>query len=100
MSRNLYKLIQDLEKRIEHQEVQIRLLQNNVSHLETLLRIKDKVPERPFYPLPETPWYEHHPNPVWMDSSDSITKSPKVTSEYKELGDDPFIKLMKETFDL
>lgn len=102
MSRNLYKLIQRLEDRVEELEKRNRFLENQVDHLETLMRLKDKIPERPFFPntpLPESPWYKAYP-PVWMDNNDSITKCPKITAKYEELEDDPFIKLMKETFDL
>lgn len=90
MSRNLYKIIQKLEKRIDEQEVQIRLLQNEVSHLDTLLRLRDKIKERPVYPQqPINPWYKEP----------TLSPPYKITCEDK-LEDDPFVKLMKETFNL
>lgn len=99
MSRNLYKYIQELEKRVDSLELKCRLLENNVDHLETLLRLKDKLPERPFYPNPTIPddvWYRRA-TPIWMDNNDSITKTPPVTCSVK-IEEDPFVKIMKGTF--
>lgn len=97
MSRNLYKYIQELEKRVDSLELKCRLLENNVDHLETLLRLKDKLPERPFYPnpTPELPWYKA--TPTWMDNNDSITETTPITCSVK-FEEDPFVKIMKGTF--
>ena len=86
MSRNLYKLISELQDEVKLLKTKIKLLENQQDHLETLLRLKDKCPERPFYPnQPTSPWYYE----------------PTLTPPYKitcELEDDPFVKLCKETF--
>lgn len=85
MSRNLYKLILNLENEVKLLKTKVNLLENQCDHLETLLRLKDKIPTRPFYPNPETPWY----------------KEPTLEPPYKvtcKTEDDPFVKLMKDTF--
>ena len=89
MSRNLYKLVKELEERVEKLEVKNRLLENQCDHLETLLRIKDRCPERPFYPnQPISPWYKEP----------TLEPPYKVTCDTSKLKDDPFVKLMCDTF--
>lgn len=94
MSRDLYKLILKLEKRVDDLEKDNRLLQNEVNHLETLLRLKDKIPERPFYPYPDSPWYRYPQG--WLDNDDSITKTPyKFTCKVEP---DSLTKIFDEFF--
>lgn len=108
MSRNLYKLIQELEERVNKLERKNALLENNINHLETLMRLKDRIPERPFFPTgyPEQPWYKA-PNPTWLDNNDSITNSPKFTcsanclDEKKDSDYDEVItKIIKDWFNI
>lgn len=95
MSRNLYKYFQELEKRVNNLETKCKLLEAQNEYLEALLRTKGKSP----CPQPDMPWYRCPT--VWLDDSDSVTRSPKITCEYKtKLEDDPFVKLMNNTFKL
>lgn len=86
MSRNLFKIIKELEKRVEKLETKNKLLENEVDHLDTLIRLQNKCDR--FNPtIPQSPWY----------------KEPMLEPPYKitcELDKDPFVKLCKETFGL
>ncbi len=88
MSRNLYKVVSELQEELKLLKTKVSFLENKCDHLETLLRIKDKCPERPFYPnQPTSPWY-YEP---------TLTPPYKITCELEK---DPFVKLMKETFEI
>ena len=92
MSRNLYKLILDLQDEVKLLKTKVNLLENQCDHLETLLRIKDRRPDYPIFPTqPTSPWYKEP----------TLAPPYKVTcdtSKEKEPEDDPLVKILKTTF--
>lgn len=105
MSRNLYKLIQELESRVDDLERDNRLLQNEVNHLGTLLRLKDKIPERPFYPQPTSPWYGNEPTlkPPYKITCESKIKDKEneeyLKRKYDKLEEDPIVQFFDTLFE-
>lgn len=96
MSRNLYKIIQNLEDEVKLLKRKVSLLETQCDHLETLLRLKDKIPERPIFPYePTSPWYKE----PTLSPPYKVTCSTK-DEKTKELESDPFVDLLLKSLGL